>query len=127
MRRGAVRRGPLLRVLAHLIRERAAMRLLNLVLPVLTASLASGAATTAGPLALGPSAFAVPGVFPKSVYPAYFNDPTATSAQPQPVISDPVLVRLDIKFLASDREKLTPIYSTRSTQKHSLTRSISLK
>lgn len=41
---------------------------------------------------LGPTSFAPPGVFPTSVYKSYFNDPTATSAQPQPVISDPVLV-----------------------------------
>ncbi|EMD32798.1 hypothetical protein CERSUDRAFT_161311 [Gelatoporia subvermispora B] len=40
---------------------------------------------------LGPTSFAPPGVFPTSVYKSYFNDPTATSAQPQPVISDPVL------------------------------------
>ncbi|PCH34030.1 Metallo-dependent phosphatase [Wolfiporia cocos MD-104 SS10] len=39
---------------------------------------------------LGPSAFTVPGPFPTSVYQSYYNDPTATSAEPQPVISDPV-------------------------------------
>ncbi|RPD64995.1 sphingomyelin phosphodiesterase [Lentinus tigrinus ALCF2SS1-6] len=38
----------------------------------------------------GPSAFAAPGAFPTSVYKHYYNSPTATSAQPQPVISDPV-------------------------------------
>ena len=41
---------------------------------------------------LGPSTFAAPGVFPTSLYKHYYNNPTATSAQPQPVITDPVLV-----------------------------------
>ena len=41
---------------------------------------------------LGPSAYTAPGVFPTSVYKHYYNSPTATSAQPQPVISDPVSV-----------------------------------
>lgn len=35
------------------------------------------------------SAYTAPGTFPTSVYESYWNDPTATSAQPQPVISDP--------------------------------------
>ncbi|KAI0375428.1 sphingomyelin phosphodiesterase [Pilatotrama ljubarskyi] len=39
---------------------------------------------------LGPSAFTAPGAFPTSVYRHYYNSPKATSAQPQPVISDPV-------------------------------------
>ncbi|CCL98101.1 uncharacterized protein FIBRA_00095 [Fibroporia radiculosa] len=39
---------------------------------------------------LGPSAYTVPGVFPTSVFQSYYNDPTATTAEPQPVISDPV-------------------------------------
>ena len=42
----------------------------------------------------GPSAFTAPGVFPTSLYRHYYNSPTATSAQPQPVISDPVTVSL---------------------------------
>ncbi|KAK7058586.1 hypothetical protein VNI00_002222 [Paramarasmius palmivorus] len=37
-----------------------------------------------------PSTFTVPGAFPTSVYSNYYNNPTATSAQVQPVISDPV-------------------------------------
>lgn len=40
-----------------------------------------------------PSSYVAPGVFPTQLYASYYNDPTATSAQPQPVISDPVLVR----------------------------------
>ena len=43
-------------------------------------------------LTFGPSAFTAPGVFPTSAYSKYYNSPTATSAQVQPVISDPVLV-----------------------------------
>ncbi|KAI0273987.1 Metallo-dependent phosphatase [Russula aff. rugulosa BPL654] len=39
----------------------------------------------------GPSSYAPPGAFPTSLYQSYYNNPTATSAQPQPVISDPVL------------------------------------
>ncbi|KAF8481747.1 Metallo-dependent phosphatase [Russula ochroleuca] len=39
----------------------------------------------------GPSSYAPPGAFPTSLYNSYYNNPTATSAQPQPVISDPVL------------------------------------
>ncbi|KAF9236005.1 sphingomyelin phosphodiesterase [Melanogaster broomeanus] len=37
-----------------------------------------------------PSEYTAPGTFPTSVYDTYWNDPTATSAQPQPVITDPV-------------------------------------
>ena len=44
--------------------------------------------------AFGPSAFTAPGAFPTSLYKHYFNSPTATSAQPQPVISDPVTVSI---------------------------------
>ena len=60
------------------------------------AKAASGTASgggNAGSLAgFGPTAFTAPGVFPTSVYAHYYNNPTATSAQPQPVISDPVTV-----------------------------------
>jgi hypothetical protein len=44
-------------------------------------------------LTYGPSSYAPPGAFPTQWYNSYYNDPTATTAQPQPVISDPVLVR----------------------------------
>ncbi|EJC98599.1 uncharacterized protein FOMMEDRAFT_161417 [Fomitiporia mediterranea MF3/22] len=46
--------------------------------------------TGAQQITLGPSSFAAPGVFPTSVYKQYYNDPTQTSEQVQPVISDPV-------------------------------------
>lgn len=36
------------------------------------------------------STFTAPGEFPTSLYSEYYNDPTATSAQVQPVITDPV-------------------------------------
>ncbi|KAI0330007.1 sphingomyelin phosphodiesterase [Cubamyces sp. BRFM 1775] len=45
-------------------------------------------ASTCG--ALGPPVFTVSGAFPTSIYTQYYNDPTATSAQPQPVITDPI-------------------------------------
>ncbi len=41
---------------------------------------------------LGPSAFVAPGAFPTGVYSHYYHAATATSAQVQPVISDPVSV-----------------------------------
>lgn len=47
----------------------------------------------------GPSTFVAKGEFPTSVYQHYYNSPTATSAQVQPIISDPVSVR---RILPSD-------------------------
>ncbi|KAF7332972.1 Sphingomyelin phosphodiesterase [Mycena venus] len=41
-------------------------------------------------IALGPSTFTAPGAFPTSIFGSYYNDPTQTSSQVQPVISDPV-------------------------------------
>ena len=43
-------------------------------------------------LQFGPSAFTVPGAFPTSVYKKYYNNPTQTSEQVQPVITDPITV-----------------------------------
>jgi hypothetical protein len=60
----------------------------------------------------GPSSYAPPGTFPTSLYSSYYNDPTATSAQPQPVISDPVLVRTCATF-CEGLNALIHIYSTR--------------
>jgi len=37
-----------------------------------------------------PSTYAAPGAFPTSLYSSYYNNPTATASQVQPVISDPV-------------------------------------
>lgn len=42
---------------------------------------------------LGPPTFTAPGAFPTSVYKHYFNNPTQTFEQVQPVITDPVTVR----------------------------------
>ncbi|KAF8079019.1 Metallo-dependent phosphatase-like protein [Lyophyllum atratum] len=39
---------------------------------------------------ISPTNFTAPGVFPTSVFAKYYNNPTATSAQVQPVVSDPV-------------------------------------
>lgn len=39
-----------------------------------------------------PQNFTVPGMFPTSVFSHYYNNPTATSSQVQPIISDPVTV-----------------------------------
>lgn len=38
------------------------------------------------------TAYTASGAFPTSLYASYYNDPTATTAEPQPVISDPVTV-----------------------------------
>ena len=51
------------------------------------------ATATTTKLELGPSTFTVPGTFPTSLYNSYYNDPTQTTEQVQPVISDPVSVR----------------------------------
>lgn len=58
----------------------------------------SAAHSSPGPVRLGPSAFTAPGVFPTKVYKAYYNHPAATSAQPQPVISDPVTVCVGLRL-----------------------------
>ncbi|KAH9962705.1 Metallo-dependent phosphatase [Lactifluus volemus] len=50
--------------------------------------------TPVSSLTYGPSTFTAPGTFPTSLYQSYYNNPTATSAQPQPVISDPVLHKI---------------------------------
>ncbi|KAF8510005.1 sphingomyelin phosphodiesterase [Hysterangium stoloniferum] len=42
-------------------------------------------------LTFGPATFTAPGPFPTSAFTRYYNSPTATKAQPQPVISDSVL------------------------------------
>ena len=64
------------------------------VLPALVVAQSSAASP--------PSAYAVPGVFPTSVYGAYYNDPTATTAEPQPIITDPVTVSIShsVRILA---------------------------
>lgn len=49
----------------------------------------------------GPLAFTAPGAFPTAIYKEYFHNPTATSAQVQPVITDPVLVSLLARICAS--------------------------
>ncbi|KAL5520508.1 hypothetical protein ACEPAG_9732 [Sanghuangporus baumii] len=46
--------------------------------------------TLAQSLHFGPTAFTAPGVFPTSIYGKYYNNPTQTSEQVQPVITDPI-------------------------------------
>lgn len=62
------------------------------------AALQAGAAS----LSYGPSTFAPTGAFPTQWYNSYYNDPTATTAQPQPVISDPVLVSTHISHFSRE-------------------------
>lgn len=69
----------------------------------------------------GPSSYAPPGAFPTSLYQSYYNNPTATSAQPQPVISDPVLVRI-YASLCEAINFLMYIYSTKYIRLGSPTR-----
>lgn len=46
----------------------------------------------ASELALGPTKYTASGVFPTKAYPAYWNDPSSPTEEPQPVIYDPILV-----------------------------------
>lgn len=46
---------------------------------------------------INPSTFTAPGEFPTSAFSKYFNNPTQTASQVQPVISDPVSV-CDVDF-----------------------------
>jgi sphingomyelin phosphodiesterase len=69
------------------LRHRPIMRLAQLLSLVAVAGVVSASTQL-----IQPSTFTVPGPFPTSVFSKYFNSPTATSAQPQPVVSDPVLV-----------------------------------
>lgn len=75
------------------------------VLPVLVAAQSTAASPP-------PLAYAVPGVFPTSVYGAYYNDPTATTAEPQPIITDPVTV--SILPLVSSPSSCSCVTSARS-------------
>jgi sphingomyelin phosphodiesterase len=67
------------------------LRFMAVATVVSSASLVSGN--------IGTSTFTVPGAFPTSLFSQYYNSPTATSAQAQPVISDPVLVSSKGLFL----------------------------
>lgn len=62
--------------------------------PLFLHALALSASVCAQTLKLGPTAFTAPGSFPTSVYKHYYNNPTQTSEQVQPVITDPVLVSI---------------------------------
>ena len=45
-----------------------------------------------GQAVVTPSTFTVPSAFPTSFFTKYYNNPSATNVQPQPIISDPVSV-----------------------------------
>lgn len=68
------------------------VRLKSLFILTSTAVAASVSTDTNG-LELGPSLYTAPGPFPTFLWKHYYNNPTATSAQPQPVITNPVTVR----------------------------------
>jgi hypothetical protein len=72
------------------------------VLVTLRAARTSGLAASSSPLP-PPSSYAPPGAFPTSLFESYYNDPTATTAQPQPVVSDPVLVRIHLTICEAFR------------------------
>ncbi|KDQ63152.1 hypothetical protein JAAARDRAFT_188759 [Jaapia argillacea MUCL 33604] len=57
------------------------------LLAMVSAAIASGASSSAG---IQPGTFTAQGAFPTSLYTNYYNNPTATVSQVQPVISDPV-------------------------------------
>ena len=64
-------------------------------------------------LSWGPSTFTAQGTFPTDAYASYYNNPTQTTAQVQPIVTDPVLpVRLDqtacFARLTPRRAKFTP-------------------
>jgi len=61
---------------------------------IVTISLASLISSSSD---IGTSTFTAPGAFPTSLYSKYYNSPTATSAQVQPVISDSVTVSFQRK------------------------------
>ena len=75
--------------------------------PLLTLCAIAPSALGASSLTYGPSTFTAPGTFPTSLYEHYYNSPTATSAQVQPVISDPVTVSLPMSVVAARTAYLT--------------------
>ncbi|KZP10094.1 sphingomyelin phosphodiesterase [Athelia psychrophila] len=55
-----------------------------------SSSKASSSALSVSASGITPSTYTAGGAFPTSLFSKYYNNPTATSAQPQPVVSDPV-------------------------------------
>ncbi|KII93956.1 hypothetical protein PLICRDRAFT_695030 [Plicaturopsis crispa FD-325 SS-3] len=71
------------------------MRIFSIPSTIVLACAARGIAavtvsSSASENGIQPSTYTVPGAFPTSAYDKYYNSPTATDAQVQPVISDPV-------------------------------------
>jgi len=85
----------------------------------LTAISAVGVAAVA--TANTPLTFTAAGAFPTTAFTRYFNSPTQTSEQVQPVVSDPVEVRVDSLRLCYILLRLK-ICSTKSIQLPSRTR-----
>ena len=52
--------------------------------------LTAGVAAAGGSSASSQTVYTAPGTFPTSLFASYYNNPTATSEQPQPVVTDPV-------------------------------------
>ncbi|EIN13842.1 Metallo-dependent phosphatase [Punctularia strigosozonata HHB-11173 SS5] len=61
-----------------------------LVQHVLSGGLVASAASNGAGSFVKPSTFTAPGAFPTTAYHKYYNNPTQTSAQVQPVVTDPV-------------------------------------
>lgn len=53
------------------------------------------------------SVYTASGAFPTSLYASYYNDPTATTAEPQPVVSDPVTVSVNFVLRDTCAERYT--------------------
>lgn len=52
----------------------------------------SSALVVASNVTLGPSAWTAAGIFPTTLFSSYYNNPTQTFSQVQPVITDSILV-----------------------------------
>ncbi|KAG9316863.1 sphingomyelin phosphodiesterase [Chiua virens] len=76
----------------------------------LVALVACGTAVAASESDVPPSAYTAPGTFPTSVYGTFWNDPIATSAQPQPVITDPVTVRNKVLAVICTQQTIAIAY-----------------
>jgi hypothetical protein len=63
------------------------LSLTYVLLLTLVATSVTGAQSSAPAVS---SVFTAPARFPTSIYSSYYNNPTATDSQPQPIISDPV-------------------------------------
>jgi len=51
----------------------------------------------------GPSTFTAAGAFPTNAWKSYYNSPTQTTEQVQPIVTDPILVPFGFLVLSSLR------------------------